>query len=77
VDWKRIQHLPVVGVDEVALKKGHRDFSTWSTFFNAFFSTLATITSSKKGLYLFNNQAVANYANYQRAFIYGMGTSVF
>lgn len=26
VDWKRIKHLPVVGVDEVALKKGHRDY---------------------------------------------------
>jgi transposase len=26
VDWKRIPHLPVVGVDEVALKKGHRDY---------------------------------------------------
>jgi transposase len=26
VDWKRIRHLPVVGVDEVALKKGHRDY---------------------------------------------------
>ena len=26
VDWKRITHLPVVGVDEVALKKGHRDY---------------------------------------------------
>jgi len=26
VDWKRIQQLPVVGVDEVALKKGHRDY---------------------------------------------------
>jgi len=26
VDWKRIRHLPVVGIDEVALKKGHRDY---------------------------------------------------
>jgi transposase len=26
VDWKRITHLPVIGVDEVALKKGHRDY---------------------------------------------------
>jgi transposase len=26
VDWNRIQHLPVVGIDEVALKKGHRDY---------------------------------------------------
>lgn len=26
VDWKRIKDLPVVGIDEVALKKGHRDY---------------------------------------------------
>jgi transposase len=25
VDWKRIKRLPVLGIDEVALKKGHRD----------------------------------------------------
>ena len=28
VDWKRIKHLSVLGVDEIALKKGHRDFVT-------------------------------------------------
>jgi len=28
VDWKRIKHLQVLGVDEIALKKGHRDFVT-------------------------------------------------
>lgn len=26
VDWSGLKHLPVVGVDEVALKKGHRDY---------------------------------------------------
>lgn len=26
VDWKRIKHLPVLGIDEIALKKGHRDY---------------------------------------------------
>lgn len=26
VDWKRVQHLAVMGIDEVALKKGHRDY---------------------------------------------------
>ena len=26
VDWNPIQSIPVVGIDEIALKKGHRDF---------------------------------------------------
>ncbi len=26
VDWKRIKQLPILGIDEIALKKGHRDY---------------------------------------------------
>jgi len=26
VDWERIQQLDVIGIDEIALKKGHQDF---------------------------------------------------
>ncbi|MBK1646870.1 hypothetical protein CKO25_20015, partial [Thiocapsa imhoffii] len=26
IDWNPIQNLEVVGIDEIALKKGHRDF---------------------------------------------------
>jgi transposase len=28
VDWSRFTQLPIIGVDEIALKKGHRDFVT-------------------------------------------------
>src|SRR5712692_2989966 len=28
VDWKAIQRLCVIGIDEIALKKGHKDFVT-------------------------------------------------
>lgn len=28
VDWKRFEHLGVIGIDEIALKKGHGDFIT-------------------------------------------------
>ncbi len=28
VDWKKIQSIKVIGIDEIALKKGHRDFVT-------------------------------------------------
>ncbi len=27
VDWDNIQHLGIVGIDEIALKKGHKDFA--------------------------------------------------
>ena len=26
VDWQRIQTIPLLGIDEIALKKGHKDF---------------------------------------------------
>lgn len=26
VDWKKIQSIPLLGIDEIALKKGHKDF---------------------------------------------------
>jgi len=29
VDWGSFSSLPTLGVDEIALKKGHRDFATW------------------------------------------------
>lgn len=28
VDWKRFGALPILGIDEISLKKGHRDFAT-------------------------------------------------
>ena len=28
VDWKRFRALPILGIDEISLKKGHRDFAT-------------------------------------------------
>ena len=28
VDWSEFKSLPTVGIDEIALKKGHRDFAT-------------------------------------------------
>ncbi len=31
VNWKRIEHLDLLGIDEIALKKGHQDFVTLVT----------------------------------------------
>jgi hypothetical protein len=28
VDWNEFKELPILGIDEIALKKGHRDFVT-------------------------------------------------
>ncbi len=27
MDWDNIQHLGTVGIDEIAMKKGHKDFA--------------------------------------------------
>ena len=28
MDWNEFKELPILGIDEIALKKGHRDFVT-------------------------------------------------
>ena len=31
IDWKEIKSLDVIGVDEISMKKGHKDFATLVT----------------------------------------------
>jgi transposase len=33
VDWNEFKELPILGIDEIALKKGHRDFISIITAF--------------------------------------------
>lgn len=35
VDWQRIQTIPLLGIDEIALKKGHKDFVVIISAINA------------------------------------------
>ena len=50
VNWKKLKQLEVLGLDEIALKKGHRDFVTIVTALIAGqLRVLAVLADRKKG----------------------------
>ena len=49
VDWDTIKSITVIGIDEIALKKGHRDFVTIiSTYVDEVLTILAILTDRTK-----------------------------